>query len=97
MSAILSLLLILAEVFLPHRSADVAAAMQTLVRGRLSKSFWGLAIGAGLVLPILLLMFTPGSYKFVGIATTAASVLALYGLWWFEKLWVAAGQSVPLS
>jgi hypothetical protein len=27
----------------------------------------------------------------------AAAVLALAGLWWFEELWVKAGQCVPLS
>ena len=27
----------------------------------------------------------------------AERVLALAGLWWFEELWVKAGQSVPLS
>jgi len=26
-----------------------------------------------------------------------AAILALAGLWWFEELWVKAGQSAPLS
>jgi hypothetical protein len=27
----------------------------------------------------------------------AAAVLALFGLWMYENLWIKAGQAVPLS
>src|SRR5262249_55590353 len=51
----LSLAMVLAEVLLPHVTEDVRLAARNLVRGPLRFRFWLLAIGAGLVLPIVLL------------------------------------------
>ena len=31
------------------------------------------------------------------VATSAAAILALIGLWIYEDLWIKAGQSIPLS
>jgi formate-dependent nitrite reductase membrane component NrfD len=95
-SLIVSLAMNLGEVALPHVSEDVRIATRELIRGRLSGRFWGLVIGAGLVAPIILSALVmaavvPMTVEFV------TSVLALAGLWWFEELWVKAGQSVPLS
>ena len=47
-------------------------------------------VGAGLVLPLILLTRGPPG-------AVAAAVLALAGLWIYEDLWVKAGQSLPLS
>jgi len=95
LSLVLSLAMILGEVALPHVSEDVRIATRGLVRGKLAARFWGLAIGVGLVAPIVLgaldLSFASTA---VGLSTAA---LALAGLWWFEELWVKAGQSAPLS
>jgi Fe-S-cluster-containing dehydrogenase component/formate-dependent nitrite reductase membrane component NrfD len=95
LSLVLSLAMILGEVALPHVSEDVRIATRGLVRGKLARQFWGLVIGVGLVAPIILttlvLSFPSTAIKF------AAATLALAGLWWFEELWVKAGQSVPLS
>jgi formate-dependent nitrite reductase membrane component NrfD len=91
----LSLCMTLTELALPHASEDVRLARHALIRGRLRSRFWNLAIGAGLALPILLL--SSFSLPLNGPVLAAASILALAGVWWFEDLWVKAGQSVPLS
>jgi hypothetical protein len=31
------------------------------------------------------------------VFSIAAAMLALAGLWWFEDLWIKAGQAAPLS
>jgi formate-dependent nitrite reductase membrane component NrfD len=92
-SLILSLGMLLGEIFLPHVSEDVKRAVHLLKRGRLSRRFWGLVIGTGIVLPLLLIALS-GDAHFLRVL---ASALALVGLWVFEDLWVTAGQAVPLS
>jgi len=93
LSLVVSLLMVLAEVALPHGTIDSQLAMRTLVRGHLSKRFWGLVVGAGLALPIVLTIFC----AWESIWTMSAPVLSLAGVWWFQDLWVKAGQEVPLS
>ncbi len=95
-SLLVSLAMNLGEIALPHISEDVRIAMRVLIRGRLSKRFWGLVIGLGLVAPIILAALTVASIVPLPIVLVAA-ILALAGLWWFEELWVKAGQAVPLS
>jgi hypothetical protein len=89
----LSLAILLGEIFLPHASEDARRAVNLLKRGPLSRSFWGLVICAGAVLPLLLL-WVAGDALLPGVF---AAGLALAGLWVFEDLWIKAGQSVPLS
>jgi hypothetical protein len=31
------------------------------------------------------------------LARRGGAIMAMNNLWWFEKLWIEAGQSVPLS
>jgi formate-dependent nitrite reductase membrane component NrfD len=89
------LVLILLEVFLPHATEDTRRAIAEMVRGRLKLRFWGLAVGAGLVAPMLLLA---AAVVFqTGRLYTAIVSLLLFGLWAFEDVWVKAGQAVPLS
>jgi Fe-S-cluster-containing dehydrogenase component/formate-dependent nitrite reductase membrane component NrfD len=95
-SLIVSLAMNMGEIALPHVSEDVRIATRILIRGRLSGRFWGLVIGAGLVAPIVLTALVMAAVVPMAVEFVAA-VLALAGLWWFEELWVKAGQSVPLS
>jgi Fe-S-cluster-containing dehydrogenase component/formate-dependent nitrite reductase membrane component NrfD len=95
-SLIVSLAMNMGEIALPHVSEDVRIATRVLIRGRLSGRFWGLVIGAGLAAPIVLAALVVVSAVPIAFAIAAAP-LALAGLWWFEELWVKAGQSVPLS
>ncbi|MDE3135050.1 MAG: polysulfide reductase NrfD [Acidobacteriota bacterium] len=91
-----SVAMILLEAALPPVSQDVKLAHKVLLHGRLARRFWGLAVVAGSLIPIalatLVLLSVAG-----GIAAVLAALLALGGVWWFDHLWVEAGQSVPLS
>jgi formate-dependent nitrite reductase membrane component NrfD len=90
---LLSLAMILGEVSGSHRSEEVKRATELLTRGALCKQFWILANAVGIVLPVALLIW--GSEFLWG--PIAAAVLALFGLWMYEHLWIKAGQAVPLS
>ncbi len=92
-SLLLNLLMILGELFLPHGNEQVERATDLLKTGSLSGHFWIFAIALGLLAPLILL-YTLGG--FAG-AYLLASLLALAGLWFFEDLWIKAGQAVPLS
>jgi formate-dependent nitrite reductase membrane component NrfD len=95
-SLIASLIMILLDVVVPHGSADVRLALRVLTRGRLSIQFWGLAICVGILLPLgfaVSLMFG-GAGDF---ALFLFPIHALAGVWFFEDVWVKAGQVVPLS
>jgi Fe-S-cluster-containing dehydrogenase component/formate-dependent nitrite reductase membrane component NrfD len=95
-SSALSLAMILGETALPHVSEDVRRAAHALTKGQLSRRFWGLVVAVGLVAPIVLIVLALASIIPVAVVG-AAAVLALAGIWWFEELWIKAGQSVPLS
>lgn len=86
--------LVAAEVLIPEENVERARAARLLTRGIFSKLFWGGAILAGVVAPLLLL-------GLVGIGSDASmltsAVLALAGLFIWEHLWVQAGQAIPLS
>ena len=95
-----SLAMVLVEAFLPHTTEDVRIAMKNMVSGSLSMRFWLLAIGAGMVLPIVLLtcvMVISSSLRTDLVLMAIAAPLSLAGVWWFEDVWVKAGQSVSLS
>jgi Fe-S-cluster-containing dehydrogenase component/formate-dependent nitrite reductase membrane component NrfD len=98
---VLSLCMTLVETALPHFSEDVSQATRHMVRGRLRNRFWGLAIGAGMAVPILLFSLLPSLPAWFGPLgawiPAVAAILALAGIWWYEDVWVKAGQSVPLS
>jgi formate-dependent nitrite reductase membrane component NrfD len=97
-SLIISLAMNIGEIALPHVSEDVRIATRALIDGRLSLRFWGLVIGAGLIAPIILASLVSASaLPRASAFAIVAAVLALAGLWWFEELWVKAGQSAPLS
>lgn len=78
------LLLILAEVLMPHPTAHARLASREMTRGRFRLQFLGgvalQAIGAGAF--------------FTGIP---AALLVLAGLFFYERAHIGAGQSVPLA
>ncbi len=97
LSLFFSLGMTLGEVFLTPVSEDVKRATNLLKRGALRRSFWGLGVFLGMVLPLLLLF---GSGLWGGVfygPYVLAAAFSLAGLWVFEDLWVRAGQAVPLS
>ncbi len=95
-SLIVSLAMIMGEISLPHVSEDVRIATQALINGKLSGRFWGLVVSLGLLVPII--CGTIGYWSATSdLFSIAAAALALAGLWWFEDIWIQAGQLPPLS
>jgi formate-dependent nitrite reductase membrane component NrfD len=84
-SLILHAGIILFDLTAVHSTADSKIACAFLGKSRL---FWLGAVIAGILLPITLL--------FLG-ETGIAGLFALGGLLLYEKVWVKAGQVVPLS
>jgi formate-dependent nitrite reductase membrane component NrfD len=70
-------------------------AVRTIRRGAYAPLFWGGAITAGGVLPLVALALRGTSAP--ALVTLVASVLTLAGGAAWEYIWVDAGQSVPLS
>jgi Fe-S-cluster-containing dehydrogenase component/formate-dependent nitrite reductase membrane component NrfD len=95
-SLLTSLAMLMGEIALPHVSEDTRIAIQLLIRGRLSGRFWGLVVVVGMIAPIVFAAMAYAS-AVPAVFSIASAFLALAGLWWFEELWVNAGQSVPLS
>ena len=76
-----------------HGADDGIRAGELLLKGALAKPFWLGAILAGIVIPVVLVLWPIGSL----VPNIVASVLVLVGLWLYEHLWVKAGQALPLS
>jgi Fe-S-cluster-containing dehydrogenase component/formate-dependent nitrite reductase membrane component NrfD len=87
------LITLVIEVSLPSRTAEERIARRSLFRGPLSSRFLGFAIFLGAVCPLGILILFGYSPALVSLA----AILALFGLFWFEYVWVRAGQSAPLS
>jgi Fe-S-cluster-containing dehydrogenase component/formate-dependent nitrite reductase membrane component NrfD len=81
-----------AELWTPHRSAHVARAVDTIVRGKYAQIFWLAALLAGVVVPLIVVLLSASA-----VAWGFASACALLGLFAWEHVWVFGGQSVPLS
>ena len=81
------------EVALPRQTADERMGRRNLLRGPLSGRFLGFAVIAGAVCPLGILTF----FSHLPMLVSLAAILALFGLFWFEYVWVRAGQSAPLS
>jgi Fe-S-cluster-containing dehydrogenase component/formate-dependent nitrite reductase membrane component NrfD len=90
---LVSVAMIFAELFLKHGADDAVRAGELLTKGALRKSFWILVIGLGTIVPVLLILLPIGSV----FPNVIAAVLALFGLWMYEHLWIKAGQALPLS
>jgi formate-dependent nitrite reductase membrane component NrfD/ferredoxin len=86
-------LLVFENLLAPSPSLHHELAVATIRRGPYAPLFWGLAIAAGGVVPLALLLSASAA---AGV-TTAAAMLALAGGFAWEYIWVEAGQSVPLS
>jgi len=89
-SLILHLLIVAAEFLMPHTTDNAAYAARLITHGPFRLMFWGGAVVAGGILPLVMLMLMP-------ISLASSAVLALLGLLAFEWCFVMAGQSVPNS
>jgi len=92
-SLLASLAMIMGELFMKHGADEAIRAGTLLARGPLAKPFWLCAIGCGIVVPVVLVLWPANSL----IPNIVAAALVLFGLWYYEHLWVKAGQALPLS
>jgi Fe-S-cluster-containing dehydrogenase component/formate-dependent nitrite reductase membrane component NrfD len=92
-SLLLHLIIVLGEVGMPHLTDNAAYAVRLMTHGPFKNLFWGGAVVAGGVAPLLLLVAAPVSLA----ALMTASLLVLVGLFAFEWCFIMAGQSVPNS
>jgi formate-dependent nitrite reductase membrane component NrfD len=92
-SLFIGVAMIFAELFMKHGGDDALRAGELLTKGALRKSFWIWVIGLGTIAPVLLILLPVGSV----FPNVIAALLALFGLWMYEHLWIKAGQALPLS
>jgi Fe-S-cluster-containing dehydrogenase component/formate-dependent nitrite reductase membrane component NrfD len=90
-SLIFSLAVLAFELTTPHATADAHRVARTITRGIFAPLFWGGVVGAGLILPLFLLV--SGSLFLIALA----ALLSLAGLFLSEHIWVRAPQLIPLS
>ena len=86
-------LIVLGEMAMPHATDSARRAVSIVTRGSLRDIFWIGAIGAGWLLPAVLLAAGRNSPLVLGIAGAGA----LAGLLAFEWCFVMAGQNVANS
>jgi len=92
-SLLAGLAMVFGELFMKHGAEEAIRAGDLLLKGPLWKSFWLIAVGLGVVVPSILIFIPLGSLW----PHCAASLMALFGLWFYDHLWIKAGQAVPLS
>jgi formate-dependent nitrite reductase membrane component NrfD len=93
MSLFIGVAMIFGDLFTKHGADDAVRSGELLTKGALRKSFWIWVIGVGTIVPVLLILLPVGS----AVPNMMAAVLALFGLWMYEHLWIKAGQALPLS
>jgi hypothetical protein len=89
------LFLLFEHVLSPSPTKHHELATETITKGHYSRLFWGGAILAGGVLPVILLLAVGATYSLA--LTSIVALLTLMGGAAWEYIWVEAGQSVPLS
>jgi len=87
-------LFVAAEIVVPHANLLVAQTSHLITRGPYARSFWLIALGCGVLLPLIGLALAPAAGAALAVI---AGALALTGLLFYEDIWVQAGQAVPLS
>jgi Fe-S-cluster-containing dehydrogenase component/formate-dependent nitrite reductase membrane component NrfD len=89
-------ILVFENVLAPSPTRHHELAVTAIRRGPYARLFWGLALGAGGLLPVALLAARAAGVPIEPLVPAAAA-LALAGSAAWEYIWVEAGQSVPLS
>jgi Fe-S-cluster-containing dehydrogenase component/formate-dependent nitrite reductase membrane component NrfD len=80
-----------------HGSAHARRAAAVMSRGVHSRDFVANVMWAGAIAPLALLAAFPFAGAVGPSLTLVACLLALWGLYRYERMWTLAGQSVPLS
>jgi hypothetical protein len=77
------------------RRREYERAHALVVRGPYARRFWGLAVMAGTLAPLLLLLLLPLPAS--AVTTSLVGALILVGLWVGEDVLVRAGQALSIS
>ena len=91
------IILVFENLLTPSPTRHHELAVRSILRGAYSRLFWGGAIAAGGIAPVVLLLGGAIGIPSSAAAGIAASALALAGGAAWDYIWVEAGQSVPLS
>jgi len=94
---VMHLLLLAFDHLTPSPTVHHRLAMRSITHGAYARPYWGLAVAAGGVLPILLLQGAIGGGPVSTTLSAAAALTALAGAFAWEYIWVEAGQAVPNS
>lgn len=90
---VVNLAILLAELTITHPTSDAKATVALIRKGRYRKEFYTLAVFAGNILPLAGLLFWGANPVIAAIA----AVLAVFGIYRTEKIWIEAPQRMPLS
>jgi len=90
-TALIHIAVTMIEIVLPHEDHESRAVMNSIVKGRYRRLFWGASLFVGTLLPLLLLVFFPSTMLL------PASLLILFGVFAAQHVWVRAPQQIPLS
>ena len=93
-------LLVVLALITPHATANAAWGRHELTRGAVASRFWGIGVGVGIVLPVVLLAVAlrlPAATGAADVLFVLAALAALAGLVGYEDAFVRAGQAAPLS
>lgn len=89
--------LIILTLISPDSTANAAWGHREMTRGAMAGRFWGVGIGLGIVLPVVLLAVALAAPGALAALVTLAGLAALAGLVGYEDAFVRAGQAAPLS
>ena len=89
----INLIVLLFELSISHPTEDAKQTGHMITQGKYKNMFWLGTVLVGIVIPILILVFS--GVSLMGIA--AASILSLIGIYFTEHIWVEAPQKISLS
>jgi Fe-S-cluster-containing dehydrogenase component/Ni/Fe-hydrogenase subunit HybB-like protein len=96
-SILVSVTMILAEMYMSPPTVDIKHATDLITRGALSTQFWYGAILVGGMVPFVLTAIATSTDHLWIILNVMAAVSALFGLFVFDNIWIVAGQAPRLS
>lgn len=88
----LHLLVMWTELYGRHPSLNAERSAEAITQGALKGQFWLGSVVLGNLLPLLVLIVSPAP-----LLIGAAAIGALAGVFYTEKVWVQAPQSISLS
>ncbi|MBI4566066.1 MAG: polysulfide reductase NrfD [Planctomycetes bacterium] len=89
--------LLAADLYGPHANAHVTKAASAITAGAHRGDFLVHVLAVGIAAPLILVVVAPLAGEIASSLGLLASLAALWGMFRYERMWIQAGQSVPLS